>query len=74
MAAPRVCTSMGMAAPSAQGKDSIVSLQRENLMAFGGAPVAVSVVNLVAHLVVHHSTHCNKAKDMATSGSQFMFL
>lgn len=64
---------MGMVALSAQEKDSIVSLQWAKLMAFGGAPVDISVVNLIAHLVPHHSTNYNKAKDMATNGSQFLF-
>lgn len=35
-----------------------------------GSKCNVSILNLVAHLVAHHSIHCNEAKDMATSSSR----
>ena len=37
-----------------------------------GSKCNVSILNLVAHLVAHHSIHCNEAKDMATSSPRFI--
>lgn len=66
--------SMGKAALIVRRKDSIASLQQAKLMASGGAPASVSVMNLMAYLGAHHSIHSYKAQDVATPGSQFIFL
>lgn len=39
----------------------------------GGVTVSLSVLNLMAHLVAHHSAHNNEAKDTVTSGPRFIF-